>query len=143
MRKSGIKLEMSVPPDLPLIVAQPQHIEQVFLNLINNACYALNMKYPEAHNDKILEILAEQLTIDNTLHVRVLFNDNGTGIPSEIMDRIMDPFFTTKSGSDGTGLGLSISHGIINDHGGRIKIDSIEGKFTKIIIDLPVETTRR
>ena len=142
MRKSGIKLEMSVPPDLPLIVAQPQHIEQVFLNLINNACYALNRKYPEAHNDKILEILAEQLTIDNTLHVRVLFKDNGTGIPAEIMDRIMDPFFTTKSGSDGTGLGLSISHGIINDHGGRIKIDSIEGKFTKIMIDLPVETTK-
>jgi PAS domain S-box-containing protein len=142
IRKSGIKLEMNIPPGLPPIIAQPQHIEQVFLNLINNACYALNRKYPEANNDKILEILAEQLSVDNTLHVRVIFNDHGTGIPAEIKDRIMDPFFTTKPGSEGTGLGLSISHGIINEHYGRIKIDSVEGKFTEVVIDLPVETTK-
>ena len=138
MKKNSIKLVMNIPPGLPLINAQPQHIEQVFLNLINNACYALNKKYPEAFDDKILEILAEQFTLEDTLHVRVIFYDHGTGIPAEIKDKIMDPFFSTKS-SEGTGLGLSISHGIISDHGGRIKIESVEGKFTKVAIELPAQ----
>jgi two-component system NtrC family sensor kinase len=138
IKKSSIKLVMNIPPGLPRIKAQPQHIEQVFLNLINNACYALNEKYPDVFDDKILEILAEEFTIEDTPHVRVIFNDHGAGIPAEIKDRIMDPFFSTKS-SEGTGLGLSISHGIITDHGGRIKIDSAEGKFTKVTIELPAQ----
>jgi signal transduction histidine kinase len=142
IRKGGINLEINIPPGLPHIIAQPQHIEQVFLNLISNACYALDRKYSEAHNDKLLRISAQTLKVQDNPHVRIIFYDHGAGIPAEIKGRIMDPFFTTKSGSEGTGLGLSISHGIIDDHGGRIRIDSIEGKFTKIMIDLPVETTK-
>jgi PAS domain S-box-containing protein len=138
MRKEGIRLELNIPPGLPPVIAQPQHIEQVFLNLINNACFALARKYPEADSDKILEIYAGTFSDGRNPFVRITFHDHGTGIPAEIKDRIMDPFFTTKQGSDGTGLGLSISHGIISDHGGSIKIESIEGKFTKIIIDLPL-----
>ena len=137
LKKDGVKLAINIDPSLPRINAQPQHIEQVFLNLISNACYGLNLKYPGAHNDKMIKIFAEAFTEDTTQYVRILFYDQGTGIPAEIKDRVIDPFFTTKSASEGTGLGLSISHGIISDHGGRIKIESIEGKFTNVIIDLP------
>ncbi|MBI5740160.1 MAG: PAS domain S-box protein [Nitrospirae bacterium] len=136
IKKDGINLRVDMPEGLPVILAQPQQIEQVFVNLISNACYALKKKYPEAHSDKILSISAEPAMVDNKPLVRITFLDNGTGVPEDIRDRIMDPFFTTKSG-DGTGLGLSISHGIIKDHGGAIKIESAEGAFTKIIIDLP------
>jgi len=75
--------------------------------------------------------------MDTVPYVRITFHDSGTGIPSKILNKIMNPFFTTKPSNIGTGLGLSISHGIITDHGGKIVIDSVEGKYTKVIIDLP------
>jgi PAS domain S-box-containing protein len=138
LKKDGIKLAINIDPSLPRINAQPQHIEQVFLNLISNACFALNRKYPEAHHDKILRISTETALAGDTQHVRITFYDHGAGIPAGILDKIMDPFFTTKNG-EGTGLGLSISHGIIRDHGGCIRIDSVEGKYTKVVMDLPVQ----
>ena len=70
--------------------------------------------------------------------MRITFHDRGIGIPAEVKDKVINPFFTTKPGSDGTGLGLSISHGIINDHNRNITIDSVEGNFTNIIIDIPL-----
>lgn len=139
MEKSGIKIALWLPPDLPPVVAQYQHIEQVFLNLINNACYALNKKYPGDHKDKLLDIRAEPAKVDKKPFMRITFHDHGIGISDGIKNRVMDPFFTTKHGSEGTGLGLSISHGIISDHGGKITIESSEGKFTKVIIDLPLK----
>ncbi|MBI4847416.1 MAG: PAS domain-containing protein [Nitrospirae bacterium] len=139
MKKDGIELKINIPTDLPQIVVQPQHIEQVFLNIIHNARFALNKKYPEAHAEgKTIEITAEALTIDNNPFARIIFYDHGTGIPSNILNKIMNPFFTTKPDGEGTGLGLSISHGIISNHGGKLTVDSIEGKFTKVIIDLPL-----
>lgn len=120
-------------------MANPQLIQQVFLNAINNARYALNLKYPESHDNKVLEILAKEITIDNHPQVNITFYDHGTGIPADIKDKVMNPFFTTKPAGIGTGLGLSISHNIIMDHGGKLTIDSVEGEYTKIIITLPSE----
>ncbi len=138
MKKDGIKLKVNFFSAIPKIIAQPQQIEQVFLNIISNARYALNDKYPGSHEDKIFEIISEEVIIDNCPYIQMTFYDKGQGIPAEIMDKVMNPFFTTKPSNIGTGLGLSISHGIISDHGGRISIESTEGEFTKIIIDLPV-----
>ncbi|MBI5055751.1 MAG: PAS domain-containing protein [Nitrospirae bacterium] len=139
MRKDGIGLTVNIPTDLPQVVVQPQHIEQVFLNIIHNARYALNKKYPEAYAEgKTFEITAETLTINNKPFVRIIFYDQGTGIPPGVLNKIMNPFFTTKPDGEGTGLGLSISHGIISNHGGKLTVDSVEGKFTKVIIDLPL-----
>ena len=73
-------------------------------------------------------------------YVRLNFFDNGTGIPVDIMNRICDPFFSSKPSGEGTGLGLSISHSIIKDHGGRLNFDSVEGAYTNVIIDLPVQS---
>ena len=138
MRKDGVSLRVEMPPDLPEIFGHYQQIQQVFLNIINNARYALNQKYKGIDKGKKFEIYGEEVMIDICSYVRLRFNDRGTGIPVNIIDKIMNPFFSTKPSSKGTGLGLSISHGIINDHGGRLTIESIEGEFTNVIIDLPV-----
>jgi signal transduction histidine kinase len=135
--KDGIRLKVDVPVNLPEIVAQPQQIQQVVLNIISNARYALNQKYQEADEDNILEITGKEISVDNVPYIQITFYDKGTGIPAAIQDKVMNPFFTTKPNRIGTGLGLSISHGVINDHRGRINIKSAEGEFTKVTIELP------
>ncbi len=132
-----IKLRINIPPELPYVIAQPQQIEQVFLNLLSNARYALNQKYPEPDDNKVLEIVAQKAIIDGAPYMRISFCDHGPGIPENIFDKIMNPFFTTKPSDLGTGLGLSISHGIISDHGGRIEVKSIDGEYTEIVLMLP------
>ena len=137
IRKDGIDLRINLP-DKPInISAHPQLIQQVFLNLISNSRYALNQKYPGTDENKILEIECEITETNNKPFVEIIFHDHGTGIPRDIIDNILNPFFSTKPTNIGTGLGLSISHGIINEHGGRFMVESIEGDFTKIIIYLP------
>lgn len=138
LRKESIKIKLNLPEKLPKIIAHSQQIQQVFLNAISNARYALNQKYPKQHDDKILEITAEEIMIDNCPYIKVAFHDHGIGIPANMLYKVTDPFFTTKPRGIGTGLGLSISHSIIKDHGGKLIIDSVEGEFTKVIIILPV-----
>ncbi len=137
IRKDGIILKLNVPPELPKVIVNPHQIQQVFLNIVSNARYALNQKYREAHDNKILEIFGEKIALDNCPYVRVIFYDHGIGIPADIMNKIMNPFFTTKPPGKGTGLGLSISHGIITEHGGKLVIDSNEGEVTKVAVILP------
>jgi PAS domain S-box-containing protein len=138
IRKDGIDLNINIPDELPRIKVRSHKIQQVFLNIISNARYALNRKFPHSHSDKILQIDGELAVTNNIEYIRVIFFDRGTGIPDEIIDRICDPFFTTKPHGKGTGLGLSISHAVIKDHGGRLYFDSVEGEYSRIIIDLPV-----
>ena len=137
MTKEGIRLRIDLPHDLPEIVANQQQIQQVFMNIISNARYALNMKYPGEGEDKILDILCEEIATDRGPFIRTTFHDHGTGIAPDILDRVLNPFFSTKPTGEGTGLGLSISHGIVTDHGGRLAINSVEGEYTKVVIDLP------
>ncbi len=139
MQKDGIILKIDVPAVLPEIMVHTQQIQQVFLNLLSNARYALNNKYREAKNEKLLEITAKVADLEEGRHLRVIFHDHGMGIPSSILDRLCDPFFTTKPPGEGTGLGLSVSHGIIRDHGGKICFESIEGEYAKAIVDLPLQ----
>lgn len=138
LKKDGITLKTNVPLKLPGIIAQPQQLEQVFLNVISNARYALNQKYTGADRNKVLEIDCNKMTVKKKQYLRISFHDKGTGIPDGIIHKVMNPFFSTKPGDDGTGLGLSISHSIIKDHQGRFEIDSAEGEYTRVLIDLPV-----
>ncbi|MCF6158597.1 MAG: PAS domain S-box protein [wastewater metagenome] len=139
LRKGGIKLKVDISPKLPEIIANPQLIQQVFLNIINNAQYALNQKYPKPHDNKIIEITGEETKMNDHSSVKVTFHDYGTGIPDSIKHKIMNPFVTTKSHGKGTGLGLSLVHSIIRDHGGKLMIDSVEGEFTRVSVILPVK----
>jgi len=137
MRKDNIAIEMDIEENLPHILAQSHEIEQVFVNIISNARYALNKRYPGPDEDKLLEIIVRSHNDSLRPYVRISFHDHGAGIPNGIIDKIRNPFFTTKTEGKRTGLGLSISHGIVNDHGGRLIIDSVENIFTRVSVDLP------
>ncbi|HBB69896.1 MAG TPA: hybrid sensor histidine kinase/response regulator, partial [Geobacter sulfurreducens] len=141
IRKDGITLKVGVPADLGRVRASHQQLQQVFLNIISNARYALNEKFRGFHSAKILEIRGERVLIDDRPYIRIGFNDTGTGIPEAIKDKVMTPFFSTKPTCKGTGLGLSISQNIIRDHDGNLSIESREGEFTLVSIDLPAEET--
>ena len=138
MRKDNIAVKIDFKENLPQIMAQAHEIEQVFINVISNSRYALNQKYPEPHDDKLLEISAAPVKKNDRNYVRVSFLDHGTGISANIIDKVRNPFFTTKTEGNRTGLGLSISHGILENHEGKLDIDSLEGQFTRINVDLPV-----
>ena len=139
LRKDNIDLRVNISLHLPNIIAQPQQIQQIFLNILNNARYALTQKYPGIHKNKVLEIQGQDITINEHEYVRIIFLDNGTGIPKDVIRKVINPFFSTKPPGKGTGLGLIITHGIVSNHGGKLQIESIEDEFTKIIIDFPVE----
>jgi len=136
--KDGINLSLDVPSNLPKIKARSQEIQQVFLNIISNARYALKQRFPGFHEYKILNIKGEIVKIESRKYIRTTFYDSGNGISANILDRICNPFFSTKPAGEGTGLGLSISHGIVKSHGGRLRFQSIEGEYTKTMVDLPV-----
>lgn len=137
IRKDRIELLIKVPENLPRVVVNAQEIQQVFLNLLNNARYALNLKYPGIHEAKSMEIIGEQVGVGGVPFVRIAFLDRGTGIPARLLDRVTTPFFSTKPEGKGTGLGLAISQRIIHEHGGRMAIDSVEGEYTRVTIALP------
>ncbi|MDY0261507.1 MAG: PAS domain S-box protein [Syntrophotalea acetylenica] len=137
LRKDGIRLQLDVPADLPEIIAHAQEIQQVILNLLSNARYALNKKYPAVAPDKILSIKASPCENQDVPSVRIDFHDRGIGIPEGVRHKVLDPFFTSKPAGEGTGLGLSISHGIVKDHQGEILIDSREGHFTTVTLIFP------
>jgi signal transduction histidine kinase len=115
--------------EIPAITCSPSQLNQVFLNLINNAAQAIESGTGE---------LTLTTRVEDAQHVAVEISDNGKGIPPEIMSKIFDPFFTTKAVGKGTGLGLSISYKIIEQHGGKISVDSTVGKGTTFTIVLPL-----
>ena len=115
--------------ELPEVTCYPGQLNQVFLNLLMNACDVL-----EDENGGKITIRAKPT--ENG--VRLEFEDTGPGIPPEVQTRIFDPFFTTKEVGKGTGLGLSLSHGIIERHGGRIQIESRPNEGANFVIELPL-----
>jgi two-component system NtrC family sensor kinase len=121
---------------LPLIDIVPQDIGRVLLNLFNNAFYAVQKKQD---TDPTFKPLVEISTRVVDRSVEIIVKDNGTGIPTDIKEKIMQPFFTTKPTGEGTGLGLSLSYDIIaKGHGGTVNIDSVEGEYSVFIINLPL-----
>lgn len=124
--------------NIPSIKVVPQDLSRVFLNIANNAFYALREK-------SVIQLAFKaELKITTSLmdrQVRISIKDNGTGIPKEKVDKIFQPFFTTKPSGQGTGLGLSMSYDIITkSHQGKIEIQSKENESTEFIIHLPLTT---
>jgi polar amino acid transport system substrate-binding protein len=128
IRKSTRNFTFFRCEDAPKVMGNLQELEQVLINLIENACQAL----PDPDRGVAMEIFCEA---DGSVAIRV--RDEGVGIPQEHIERITDPFFTTKREMGGTGLGLSLALGIMNDHGGRMEFDSVPGRGTTVTITLP------
>jgi PAS domain S-box-containing protein len=142
IRKEGIDLKIDLPDDLPEVDANFQQIQQCFINIINNARYALNEKYPGRHKNKRFEITGEKVTISDRPYVRIVIYDQGVGISAHELSMLTKPFFSTKPRGKGTGLGLNITQRIITDHGGHLSFESTKGEFTRVIIDLPANLSR-
>jgi signal transduction histidine kinase len=123
-----IKKEYGVVPN---ITCSPSQINQVFLNIITNAIQAM----PVRSEDNIITL---RIVMESDDMVRVEIQDNGDGIPKEVLPKIFDPFFTTKAIGKGSGMGLSISYKIIQEHGGKILVDTEAGVGTIFSIMLPV-----
>ncbi len=127
-KEAGVFLETQVRSNLPTVLVNPNQIEQVFLNLSSNACHAT----PQGGK---IQIVAEQ---EDEEFIRIDFIDTGVGIKKQDLSKIFDPFFTTKKIGSGTGLGLSITYSLIQDHGGRLEVESEENVGTTFRIFLPV-----
>jgi len=136
--RHGIEVETDIAADLPLLLVIPQKIEQLLINLMSNARFALDEKFPASHPDKRLSISAQLVRTDETDFCRLVVRDQGVGMSPELLSKINQPFFTTKPSGQGTGLGMSICHEIVEQHRGHFSIDSVEGEYTEVTIDLPV-----
>ncbi len=131
LKVSNIEVSVDLATNLPEAMADPHQLQQVFLNLIVNAEHAMIA----AHGKGLLRMS----TRAEAGRILVFFSDDGPGIPQENLARIFDPFFTTKPVGKGTGLGLSICQGIIDEHGGRIDVESTVGRGSTFIVDLPIQ----
>lgn len=129
-KEHGIYLKTDFSKKLPVLPLLENQLEQVFLNLVSNACHA-------SQRGSTISIKAS-LFNKKTILIQVI--DQGSGIKKEFLNKVFDPFFTTKKVGQGTGLGLSISYSIIQDHGGKIEVESKENKGSIFNIYLPLHT---
>lgn len=132
----NVAIREDYSPGIPLVRLIPQDFSRVVLNLMNNACYAVRTKQIGSGVDYNPEIKIGLHWEGNGVVFTI--EDNGTGIPDEIREKLFTPFFTTKPAGEGTGLGLSIIRTIIEEkHKGIIRVDSENGVFTKFSVFIP------
>lgn len=129
---SGIGLTTDLQDDLPNTMADAHQLQQVFLNVLVNAEQAM------LGTTSAGAISVKTRQVGNTIQVTIA--DNGPGMTEAVLTRAFDPFYTTKSIGQGTGLGLSICYGIVQEHGGDIRVDSQVGEGTTFTIELPITT---
>ena len=140
-RATNSDFQLDIKEDLDEEVGElevvPQDLARVFLNMVSNACYATNEKRhaPDTPSDYVPTLWISTRRTPDQVVVRI--RDNGNGIPSDVVDKIFNPFFTTKPTDQGTGLGLALSNDIVREHGGAIKVHSESGEFTEMIVELP------
>jgi signal transduction histidine kinase len=132
---NDIDVVTALAAGLPPIFADAHRIQQVLLNLMNNAEQAM----VAAHGRGSLVVRTWHEAATNTVSFEV--SDDGPGLAPDIKNRIFDAFFTTKAAGEGTGLGLAVTYNIVKDHGGRIRVESEPGRGTSFVVDLPVTVT--
>lgn len=132
----NLDLNLDLAANLPMVSLIKEDFSRVIINLCTNAFDALRVKTQKQIADFKPTMTIRTRSEDQAVYIEI--EDNGPGIPEEILDKILQPFFTTKKGTEGTGLGLSISHDIIKAHRGQLDIETLAGKGTKFIISLPI-----
>jgi CheY-like chemotaxis protein/anti-sigma regulatory factor (Ser/Thr protein kinase) len=130
LRVGNIEVESALAPDLPQIAGDPHQLQQVILNLVNNAIQAM------ASRGQGRLRVASALSADRSA-IRLTVTDDGAGILPEHLPHVLEPFFTTKPQGEGTGLGLAIAQGIVTEHGGTISVESEPGRGTTFTVTLP------
>jgi PAS domain S-box-containing protein len=142
-RTHGIELGYQLTESLPTVRVNPYSLEEALINLLNNARDAVEEKVAEGKTDGQGRVLVHTNRAEeqDTEYVRIEIEDNGPGIPDEILEQVFDPFFTTKDPEKGTGLGLAISRAIIEEFGGQIRIHTTPGQGTTMAVLLPCESS--
>ena len=138
----NVDIQLELDEKLEPVSMIAEDFSRVILNLCNNAFDAMREKIGTQHSGRRgPETYTPKLTVRtarNTNSVTIRIEDNGPGIPDDVKDKILQPFFTTKKGTQGTGLGLSITHDIVKAHGGKVEIDSAVGQGTGFLITIPI-----
>ncbi len=137
-RYDAINVALHFPDIVPSVKVNVQEMQHVFLNLLSNARYALNQRYPGQHPNKRIEIKGETTLHDGQERFKVVCTDFGVGLPPGVITKVFEPFFSTKPEGVGTGLGLSICRSIVEAYNGTLEIESSPDDHTSIIMDLPV-----
>ncbi len=138
LKQHSVFIHRELAPDLPPIRANPHRLEQVFLNLVNNAEHAMAEMAARVTERSSYQKHLEIITRVEDNQVIATVRDNGCGIPPEARENIFEPFFTTKPAGEGTGLGLSISHEIVSKYHGEITFESEVDKGTTFTIRFPI-----
>ena len=130
----SINIEEDYDPDIQEIECYPGKLNQVYMNILNNAIYAVDHKNYEGSEQPTISIMTTKKGDEVEVHIK----DNGLGMDEETQKKVFDPFFTTKDVGEGTGLGMSIVYKIIDKHGGRVNVKSELGVGTDFVITLPM-----
>lgn len=139
----NLDLQFDLDPEMGQIEVIAQDLGRVFLNMVSNACHSVDKKRRLLEErERSGEAFSPTLSLkthrgENSVEIRI--RDNGVGISHDIIEKIFNPFFTTKATDEGTGLGLAISSDIVRRHGGSIRVESEEGEFAEMIVELPLK----
>lgn len=137
-----LDIQQSLDPSVGEVEVVPQDLGRVFLNMVSNACHATDEKRREivqSGNDETYMPTLWLTTRRGPEQLEVSIKDNGKGIPPDVVDKIFNPFFTTKPTDQGTGLGLALSNDIVREHGGSIRVETEPGEFTEMVVEIPLE----
>ena len=136
-----LDIQQDLGPDVGELNVIAQDLGRVFLNMVTNAGHATRERHRSeiASGNEAFQPTIWLKSMRDGEHIEVRVRDNGTGMPPDVIDKIFNPFFTTKPTDQGTGLGLSISSDIVRRHGGNIQVESEPGEFTEMIVTLPLE----
>ena len=135
-------LKQDLDPEMGEVEVIPQDMGRVFLNMVSNACDATDERRRAAEQDEGSSHYSPTVWLftkrgEDTAEVRI--KDNGSGIPPDVIEKIFNPFFTTKPTDKGTGLGLAMSSDIVRRRGGTIRVESELGEYTEMIIEFPLD----